>query len=99
MKRSAQVAAPLLAAAALALSGCRKTEMVRCVDDNNHVVDDSFCANLPPGATPSNGQQYQNMTGGGYVPYVPLYHHYYGGWGGYALGTLVGGGSRTAVEG
>ncbi|MBS1800260.1 MAG: hypothetical protein JSS95_10575 [Acidobacteria bacterium] len=97
MRRSTKVAAPLLAATALAMmSGCRKPEMQRCVDENNKVVDDSFCANLPQ----NNGnQQYPNMGGGGFVPYVPLYHRYYGGWGGYALGTLVGGGSTSPVEG
>ena len=98
MKRSAHVAAPLLASVALSLAtGCRKPEMQRCVDENNHVVDDSLCANLPP----DNNQQYQNLGGHGgtYVPYHPLYHYYYGGWGGYALGTLVGGGSTTPAEG
>ena len=46
MKRSTQVTAPLLAAAALSLlTGCRKPEMQRCVDEHNNVVDDSFCQN------------------------------------------------------
>ena len=46
MKRSVQVSAPLLAAAALALTtGCRKPQMQRCVDEQNHVVADSFCQN------------------------------------------------------
>lgn len=97
MRRSTKVAAPLLAATAITLmSGCRKPEMQRCVDENNKVVDDSLCANLPPG---NSNPQYPNMSGGGYVPYVPLYHRYYGGWGGYALGTLVGGGSTAPMEG
>jgi hypothetical protein len=96
MRRSAQVTAPLLAAAALAiLAGCRKPEMQRCVDENNKVVDDSLCANLP--AQPN--QQYQNLGGHGYVPYIPLYHYYYGGWGGYGLGSVVGGGSYTPSVG
>ena len=43
MKRSTQVAAPLVAAAAMAmLSGCHHQEMQRCVDENNKVVDPSF---------------------------------------------------------
>ena len=89
MKRSTHVAAPLLAAAALALTtGCEKPQMQRCVDQNNKVVDDSFCANLPPG----QNQQHQNLGGPGFFPYIS-YHYYYGGWGGYGLGTLVGGGS------
>ena len=46
MKRSVQVSAPLLAAAALALTtGCRKPQMQRCVDEHNQVVPDSFCQN------------------------------------------------------
>lgn len=96
MKRSAKVTAPLLASVALAITtGCRKPEMQRCVDENNKVVDDKLCANLPSG----NSQQNQNPMGPGYVPYVPLYHYYYGGWGGYGLGSLVGGGSNTPAEG
>ncbi len=72
------------------LAGCQKPQMQRCVDENNHVVDDSLCANQPPA-----NQQTQNLNGHGTVPYVPLYHYYYGGWGGYGLGTIVGGGSPT----
>src|SRR5215469_4448368 len=96
MKRSAHVAAPLLAAAALSMtSGCRKPEMQRCVDENNIVVDDSLCAKQP-----QSNQQYPNMGGGGgYVPYHPLYHYYYGGWGGYGWGTQAGGGSTVPAEG
>jgi len=75
-------------------TGCRKPEMQRCVDENNHVVDDKLCANQP-----SDNNQHQNLGGGGYVPFIPLYHYYYGGWGGYGLGTLVGGGSATPAEG
>ena len=90
MKRSSHVTAPLLAAAALAITtGCEKPQMQRCVDENNHVVDDTLCANQP--AQP--GQQYQNLGGPGSVPYYPLYHYYYGGYGGYGIGTPVGGGS------
>ena len=77
------------------MTGCRKPEMQRCIDENNKVVDDNLCANLPQ----ANGQQNQTPGGIGYVPYIPLYHYYYGGWGGYALGTLVGGGSSTPVDG
>jgi len=95
MIRSAKVTAPLLASVALSMAtGCRKPEMQRCVDENNRVVDDSLCANLP-----ANNQQYQNLGGGGYVPYHPMYHFYYGGWGGYGLGTVVGGGSSAPAVG
>lgn len=95
MKRSVRVTAPLLAATAVAwMAGCRKPEMQRCVDESNRVVDDSLCANLP-----TDNQQPTNMGGHGYVPIVPLYHLYYGGWGGYALGTAVGGGSLSPAEG
>ena len=96
MKRSTQVTAPLLATAALAiLTGCRTPEMQRCVDEQNHVVDDSLCANQP-----NQQQQPRPMGGGGsLIPLIPLYHYYYGGWGGYGLGSVVGGGSYTPAAG
>jgi hypothetical protein len=89
MKRSTQVAAPLLAAAALALTtGCRRPEMQRCVDEHNQVVDDSLCANPPP-----QNNQNRNLGGPGYIPYISPYRYYYGGFGGFNLGTPVGGGT------
>jgi hypothetical protein len=88
MKRSTHVAAPLLAAAALAMTiGCRKPEMQRCVDEHNNVVADSFCKDLP---------SQQNRPG---YPLIPIYHYYYGGWGGYMLGSTVGGGSYSPAIG
>ena len=75
MKRSAQVTAPLLAAAALAITvGCRRPQMQRCVDENHNVVDDSLCNNQP------NQQQNNNTL------FPHTYHFYYGGWGGYGIG-------------
>lgn len=68
--------------------------MQRCVDENNRVVDDSFCADQP-----QTNQQYQNMNGSGSVPYRPMYHYYYGGWGGYDRETVVGGGTPVPLEG
>jgi hypothetical protein len=95
MKRSTQVAAPLLAAAALSLlAGCQKPEMQRCVDENNKVVDDHFCANL------SNQQAQQRPDGhGGFFPIFLPYRYYYGGFGGYGLGSTVGGGSYSPATG
>jgi hypothetical protein len=91
MKRSTQVTAPLLAAAALAMTaGCHR-EMQRCVDENNNVVDDSFCNNQP------NPQQRPDGHGG-FIPFFP-YRYYYGGFGGFGLGTQVGGGSFTPTPG
>jgi len=92
MKRSTQVAAPLLAAAAMAmLAGCKQPEMQRCVDENNKVVDDSFCH--------QTGQQQRPDGHGGFI-FVPMpYHYYYGGYGGYGLGSVVGGGSYTPAPG
>jgi len=94
MRRSAQVIAPLLAStAALLLTGCGP-EMQRCVDQQNHVVDPSFCKNLP---TPQPVQQQQS---GSSFPYAPLlYHYYYGGYGGYGLGSTVSGGSYAPAAG
>ena len=79
MKRSLHVSAPLLASAALALltTGCRQREPQRCVDENNHVVDQSFCS-MPPQGTGTN-----NYHPGGYWPY----HYYYGGGGGFTAGV------------
>ena len=93
MRRSAQVAAPLLAAAALALTtGCRKPEMQRCVDENNHVVNDKLCASQPQAERRPDGH-------GGFL-FVPMpYRYYYGGYGGYAPGTVVGGGGYTPPAG
>jgi hypothetical protein len=92
MKRSTQVTAPLLAAAALSLlTGCRRPEMQRCVDEHNNVVDDSLCNNQP------NAQQRPDGHGG-FIPFFP-YHYYYGGWGGYGLGSQAGGGSYSPTPG
>jgi hypothetical protein len=97
MKRSAQVTAPLLAAAALSLlTGCRKPEMQRCVDEQNHVVDDKFCANLP---NQPDVQQQRPDGHGGFLPIFLPYRYYYGGWGGYGLGSVVGGGGYSPVAG
>jgi len=89
MKRSLQVSAPLLAAAALALTttGCRKPEMQRCVDEKNQVVPDSFCQNTQ--------QHVRSPTGGFYYPY----RYYYGGYGGYGIGTPVSGGDFAPTAG
>jgi hypothetical protein len=97
MKRSSQVAAPLLAATAFSLlTGCQKPEMQRCVDEQNHVVDDSLCANLPN----QQGTQQQRPDGhGGFLPILVPYRYYYGGWGGYGLGSVVGGGGYVPVAG
>jgi hypothetical protein len=92
MKRSTQVTAPLLAAAALSfLAGCNR-QMQRCVDEHNNVVDDSFCKNQP------NAQQRPDGHGG-FLPIIFPYRYYYGGWGGFGLGTQVGGGSYTPAPG
>ena len=88
MKRSSHVTAPLLAAAALSLlTGCRRPEMQRCVDEYNNVVDDSFCKDQP------NAQQNSNDL------FHHTYRYYYGGWGGYGIGTQVGGGSYSPTAG
>ena len=97
MRRSTQVTAPLLAAAALSmLAGCRKPEMQRCVDENNKVVDDSLCANLP---NQQAAQQQRPDGHGGLLPIIIPYRYYYGGWGGYGLGSVVGGGGYAPTSG
>jgi hypothetical protein len=90
MRRSTTVFAPLLASAAVALlSGCGP-EMQRCVDQQNHVVDPSFCKNLPQNNQQSNSQ----------MPFVPIpYRYYYGGYGGYGLGSIASGGGFAPASG
>ncbi len=92
MRRSVQLTAPLLAStAALLLTGCGPA-MQRCVDQQNHVVDPSFCKNLPT--------QQPTQQSGSSFPYAPLlYHYYYGGSGGYGIGSTVSGGSFTPLSG
>lgn len=91
MKRSTQVAVPMVAAAAMALlTGCRGPEMQRCVDEQNNVVPDSFCKDQP-----DQPAQQGHAHVGGIFPY----RYYYGGWGGYGLGTRVGGGSFVPMPG
>jgi hypothetical protein len=90
MRRSAQVVAPLLASAAVTLlAGCGP-EMERCVDQQNHVVDSSFCKNLPPPQASNNP--------GSSAPFFP-YRYYYGGGGSYGYGSVVSGGSFAPVPG
>lgn len=97
MRRSGFVFAPLLASAAVALlSGCHKTEMERCVDEQNHVVDPKFCQNLPANGTQTVVGQ-PTTTGGVYIPH--FYRYYYGGAGSYALGSTVTGGSYSPASG
>lgn len=68
MRRSRVVVAPILASAAVALlSGC-KPEMQRCVDENNHVVDPSFC-NTRTTVTP--GGHFYRWYYGGSGSYYP----------------------------
>jgi len=83
MKRWIQIAAPLLAAAALALTaGCRKPEMQRCVDQQNVVVDDDLCH--------ATGEQ---RILGKKPEASASYRYYYGGTGSTEAGTLATGGS------
>ena len=88
MKRSLHVSAPLLAAVALSVStGCRKPEMQRCVDEQNRVVDDKFCQ--------TQQQPLRSPTGTFYYPY----RYYYGGYGGFGLGSTVTGGGDAPISG
>jgi len=97
MRRSTHVTAPLLALAASAmLAGCRKPEMQRCVDEHNVVVDDKLCQ-AQQGL--QNGQQPRPDGHGGFMPLFIPYHYYYGGYGGYGLGSVVGGGGFTPMTG
>ena len=96
MKRSPEVAVPLLAATALALlTGChQQPEPQRCVDEQNRVVAASFCANQPQTLT---GNQQNGLHPG--LPIFLPYRYYYGGSGGFSPGSLVSGGSSTPLSG
>lgn len=105
MRRSTHVIAPLLAASAMALlAGCRHQkpqDIERCVDESNHVVDPSFCKNLPPGAQQpiagnprDNGVPYTNTI---VIPHY--YRYYYGGSGSSILGSIVSDGSYSPTAG
>jgi hypothetical protein len=64
VKRSGAVHLVLLASAAVTLEGCRKQE---CVDENNVVVDYSYCqGSLPPQA--SHGYRWYSPGLFGYYP-------------------------------
>jgi hypothetical protein len=102
MRRSAHVFAPLLAATAVALTGCHHAEPERCVDEQNHVVDPKFCADLPPGGqqsvtgSPGNGGGYAGNNG---IFFPHIYRYYYGGGGGFTPGAIVTGGSFAPIAG
>lgn len=89
MRRSSQVAAPLLASLAMSLlSACRSgPEMQRCVDENNRVVDPAAC---------TTGRSYGGGGGGGGGH---MYRYYYGGRGSYSPGTVVTDGSYAPSSG
>jgi hypothetical protein len=100
MRRSSAVIAPLLASAAVALlASCNSSEPQRCVDENNRVVDPSFCKNLPANGQPvagglgNNGGYYNN---GIFIPH--FYRYYYGGIGG-GFGSVLSGGSYAPLSG
>ncbi len=63
--------------------------MQRCVDQHNVVVDDSFCKSQP--------QQPQRNPNGGFYP-APFFW-YYGGYGGFGRGSVVGGGGYAPTTG
>ena len=60
--------------------------MQRCVDATNHVVDPSFCQDLPQNTSAHGG------GGGGF-------RYYYGGSGSYSPGTLAEGGTTAPAAG
>ena len=101
MRRSPIVIAPILASVAAALTGCHTSEPQRCVDEQNHVVDPSFCKNLPPNAQQPVAGSLSN--GGGYynngIFFPHFYRFYYGGGGGFAPGAIVSGGAYAPLSG
>jgi hypothetical protein len=89
VKKSASVAVPLLASAALAmLAGCKQQQIKRCVNAQNVVVDEAFCETQP-------GQQNNTYNPNG----VGFYRWYYGGGGGYYPGSFATGGGYVPSAG
>lgn len=67
--------------------------MQRCVDETNRVVADNLCQQQ--GVT-----QQQRPDGHGGFIFLPMpYRYYYGGTGGYGLGSQVSGGGLSPVPG
>jgi hypothetical protein len=97
MRRSAAVLAPLLASTAVALlSGCDNAEQKRCVDEQNHIVNPSFCAAIANGAQTAPGNLGSYYTNGVFFPHT--YRYYYGG-GSAGIGSIVSGGSYVPLPG
>jgi len=94
MKKSKSVPLTILASvAALAMSGCsRKTELQRCVDQQQRIVDDRLCDQQ------QSLQQQPNRT-----PYYPRayypYHWWYGGSSGGRFGDSIVGGAANPTRG
>ena len=100
MRRSNLVFAPILASAATALlTGCHTNDPQQCVDEQNHVVNPSFCQNLQPGqtvaGTPVNSGGYYGSNG---IFYPHLFRYYYGG-SSSGIGSMVYGGSYAPTPG
>lgn len=90
MKKSSSITLGLLAAVAMAVTtGCRRTEVRDCVDQNNRIVDEKFCKGQQP------QQQQSTSHGGGFVPYYWMY----GGSSGGRIGDTVIGGRNTPTPG
>ena len=89
MRRTTQVSVPFFAVAAVVLlSGCRKTDMRRCVDMQNMVVAEELCR--------VTGEQ--RILGQRPRP-AGSYRYYYGGEGSHDAGTLAAGGDYLPAQG
>lgn len=101
-RRSLTVAAPLLAAAAFSITtGCNRqqADMQRCVDEHDNVVADNLCQNTPGNPIQTRTEQRPDGHGDFFPVFIPLYRPYYGGMGGYGIGSHVYGGGYTATPG
>jgi hypothetical protein len=87
VKASFSIAGLFVASAALTvLSGCRREQMQRCIDEHNLVVDDSLCQSQP-------GRKNDNPV----RPSGGVYRYYYGGTGTYYPGSLATGGGYAPL--
>ncbi len=72
----------------------------RCSAVSTRTTRSSTTVSAPILPADRQGIQQQRPDGhGGFIPVIIPYHYYYGGWGGYGLGTLVGGGGYAPVAG
>ncbi len=96
MKKSSNITLGLVATVAMMMAACDRTQVQRCVDSNNTVVDDRNC-DAPPGNTATHTGFYRWYYGGrGYRPGETAYDGDYAPRAGYSVvrGSSMGSGEH-----